>query len=510
MDDKEYFNPGIVDEQVDALLQTSDPAEKEQRTVHDLQEIYQSDLQSLERVWKSLNLGTDTGFGERPWLDNISHTDTSSPYYERSRSMQGQHTQRDKTSARLALTRRFSLIAAVLVGALLVGSLIAFLNISHPPQGSASVPNNPQAKTPAGLYLSYDNGVSKYDAKTGKTVWRYDAASIKGSPQKIVSTGNAVFVLMSNELKDSVASSMVALNAQNGSVLWQKKLTIPGGSDMVVEDGNAYVVSTDGTHFKSEIDVFETSTGTKKASYPLSLVINAIIVDTGKLYLGTDQGLYVVNAQNGKVIWKDQVAGSSKPYMPYRVVTHIVNKVVYAAFQGPNTSYFKAYNAQSGVKLWQSKAIDGQIPDFTISGQQLYTSVTQPFGIVSNTIYAYNIQNGKLNWSVSMPDHIGSEPTSNKGVVYVYTYAGKQTGKKDMLNAFNESTGKRLWQKPVIGGQFSLSSVVMGSDLIYVMNADAAAPSSHRRTHVDAYNLNGTQIWDMTIDKYVISLVFKS
>lgn len=43
MDDKEYFNPGIVDEQIDALLQTGSHPNEETRTVHDLQGLYGSD-----------------------------------------------------------------------------------------------------------------------------------------------------------------------------------------------------------------------------------------------------------------------------------------------------------------------------------------------------------------------------------------------------------------------------------------------------------------------------------
>lgn len=87
--------------------------------------------------------------------------------------MQGQHTQRDKAKSPSTFMRRFGLIAAVLFAALLVGSLVALLNVARGQHnGPASSGNthatnvpNLQVKTPSGVYIGGNSGVTKIDPR---------------------------------------------------------------------------------------------------------------------------------------------------------------------------------------------------------------------------------------------------------------------------------------------------------------------------------------------------------
>ncbi|GCE23045.1 outer membrane protein assembly factor BamB family protein [Dictyobacter kobayashii] len=513
MDDKEHFRPEIVDEQIDALLQASSTAEKEARTVHDLQDLYQSDLQSLKRVRKRLDLGSDTNFEEESWLSN-SHYNNTLSHHERSQPMQGQHTQRSGTSPRQVLIRRFGLIAAVLVAALLVGSLITALNIMRGQHSNVATTSNPsQVKTSAGLYIRYFNGVIKVDPMTGKTIWRYNLPQTKEMPQTAIthvdSAGNTLFVIANGKLKNGMyAGGMVALNAQNGATLWQKQLPPTGvgamtWNNMTVANGNAYVISTD-NKLKSEIVALDATTGATKTSYGLSLLINQISWDSGNLYLGTTQGLYVVNAQDGKVVWKDQ---GTEPGQRYSVLLYIENKIVYAAFNGNNSSYLKAYDAQNGTSLWQGKNFNGMISrSITISGQQMYANVITYGQPPASSITAFNINNGDVNWSVSAPSMaslpIGA-PEVIDGVVYFPTTVSGQKGEVYTLNALNALTGKRLWQKPVDQGLAYYAA--LSNNIAYAARLDALPEPN--TVIISAYTIDGKRLWQITINEDVLEMI---
>ncbi|GCE28733.1 hypothetical protein KDA_42170 [Dictyobacter alpinus] len=518
MADKEYFNPGIVDEQVDGLLQGNATPGPEARTARELQALYQSDLQSLERVWQRLDLGTDTGFGERPWLNNVSHHDTSSPHLERFRYVQGQHTQRKGTNSRLVLTRWFGLIAAVLVAALLVGSLIAFLNItggshhkstiSPPPRPTAPVVNAPnlQVKTVSGVYVGDDQYLTKNDPLTGKIIWRYDiksATGVKTEYQKvyrIVPLGNTVFVLLANILDPAGAyeQRVVALNAQTGAVFWHKSLPDREPQDMIVADGTVYVSTlvvntpTD----KSAIYALDASKGSIKKSYTFSFASITMTWYAGNLYMGTSRGLYVMNAHDGKIAWQDQI-NVGNPFIVTR--PQIVNGVVYVAFNytskesGVMRSFIRAYHAQTGANLWSTNELSNQVYDMTVSNQKLYFGlmhfVDGNLHAFGGIMYAYNIQNGKPDWSREIDGNASAAPAIANGVIYAPTYSGPQ-GKSCTITALDASTGQLKWKKPLMFG-LAINPVVV-NDQVYV----AVFGITSNTGKLYAYKLDGTLAWE--------------
>jgi Tol biopolymer transport system component len=140
----EPFSPENVDEQIDQFLQK--PQQQEQanispaQMVHMLQDIYEEDPR-LQRVWERLadHLPTThlTGeMGEKQPLTDERFSQTSSPTIvrfpqEKVVGMQTQTRISVRSHKRGSLQRSLGLLVAVLIMALLVGSLVAVLQFAH-------------------------------------------------------------------------------------------------------------------------------------------------------------------------------------------------------------------------------------------------------------------------------------------------------------------------------------------------------------------------------------------
>ncbi|GHO78105.1 hypothetical protein KSD_58760 [Ktedonobacter sp. SOSP1-85] len=528
MDDKEYFNPGIVDEQIDALLQTGSHPNEETRTVHDLQSLYRSDLRSLERVWERLDLGTDTGFRKNPWTKRISHNNKPLES-ERFRYMQGQHTQRDKAKSSSTFMRRFGLIAAVLFAALLVGSLVALLNVARgqhngpASSGNAHITNVPnlQVKTPFGVYIGGDGGVTKLDPKTGKAIWSYTVTFKKPSRDmvgiginRIILSGNTLFALVGNSLSISTdgQQGVIALNAQDGSIFWNKSIDQGRVTDMAVGDGLLYVDTVayaDKASPKTDIHVFSASTGVEKRSYSFQMAITSMTWNAGKLYLGTDHGLYVTKATDGTVVWKQEVSHEQF----YVTRPYVVNGVVYASFDytsevGGSHSDIEAYDTLSGKQLWHTQDIPGQVFDIALDKKAVYLGIlrhsSSGLNVFLGTVYSYNLQNGQRNWETSVAGAVESAPVVVNGVVYAPTYGGTD-GNGHTTTALDASTGTIKWQKPITLG-LALNPVA-ANGLVYVADCNAFDSKQPLGTRVYGYKADGTLAWQFSTDRSVMSLV---
>ncbi|EFH83445.1 WD40 repeat containing protein [Ktedonobacter racemifer DSM 44963] len=526
MDDKEYFNPRIVDEQIEALLQTGSHPNEETRTVHDLQGLYRSDLRSLERVWERLDLGTDTGFGKNPWTKRISQNNKPLEF-ERFRYMQGQHTQQDKAKSPSTFMRRFGMIAAVLFMALLVGSLIAVLNVARgqhngpASSGNTHVTNAPnlQVKTPSGVYIGGDSGVTKIDPQTGKVIWNYtvklDQSPVVKTPNlgitRIILSGNTLFALVGGGSSSSAQQGIIALNAQDGTVFWNKSLHTGGLTDMALGDGLVYVNAgtySDKGSSKSDIHIFSASTGVEKRSYSFQMAITSMTWNAGKLYLGTDHGLYVTKATDGTVIWKQPVSHEQF----YVTRPYIVNGVVYASFDytsevGGSHSDIEAYDTLSGKRLWKTGDIPGQVFDIALDKNAVYLGIQQSSpsdgNVFVGTVYSYNIQNGQKNWSKAVDGSVQSAPVVVDGVVYAPTYGGPD-GNGHTTTALDASTGNQKWQKPVTLGV--MLNPVAANGMIYVADCNSFDSKFSLGTKVYAYKADGTLAWQFSIAHSVSAL----
>jgi WD40 repeat protein len=151
--DRDAFTPEEIDEQVDHYRydeaetqlprgsQAEASLQPEQRLIKDLQAYYrteqQQDLASLERAWQQISKHL-TADGTHPLsVDRPLSPDMLRSPRERTHNML---THVPESSRKRQISRVFGLLAAVLVAALLVGGLMAALNIAHQ-QNTTSSPH---------------------------------------------------------------------------------------------------------------------------------------------------------------------------------------------------------------------------------------------------------------------------------------------------------------------------------------------------------------------------------
>ncbi|HCI78939.1 MAG TPA: hypothetical protein DHW02_04545, partial [Ktedonobacter sp.] len=183
------------------------------------------------------------------------------------------------------------------------------------------------------------------DIVTGNVRWEYFTHSVWGSMavdtgKGIVFTGNA-----------NPNAQVLALNAQNGQLLWQFNVpnssgdTDVGSGITIGNNGLIYANSKNGnTYGINESDGTMAWSTTIALHYDFSDVSSPALSSTGVLYVGsTDTNLYALDAATGAVLWKVSVGAgiSSSPAL--------ANGVVY--FASTNDTFY-ALDATNGTILW--------------------------------------------------------------------------------------------------------------------------------------------------------------
>ena len=176
---KDFYTPAQIDQQVDALLHGQDMPARDQRLAYDLHDMLENeeeDHRSLQRVLAKLN-ATDHGSQKKSKIIPLSSLNHS--LQERSGMMRHSGEQLPKVSQRKPLVRIFSTLAAVLVVAVLVGSMLFIVNTAHP-NGSAIGSKGP--KTPVATAPSVKEGQIVYQSQqydlSMQVVWSPDGQRV--------------------------------------------------------------------------------------------------------------------------------------------------------------------------------------------------------------------------------------------------------------------------------------------------------------------------------------------
>ncbi|QBD81540.1 hypothetical protein EPA93_38460 [Ktedonosporobacter rubrisoli] len=411
------FTPEGVDEQVDLLAQQNaqvyESLTPATRLVRDLQTIYAEDERLLERVGERLaahlTSASVTGAEKSP-------LDFQSLRQDKGRRWHFQSTPlANKQGVRLP-----GLLAAVLVAALVVGSVLWMFSSVH--RQSAGMPatdaghpaiTKGPAKGPSSLdlYAAGGDGVYRLDAKTGKVIWHYvikddsnanSAVRLANIVESSVVSGKFVYAVSSK-------GKLYALNAANGSFLWAHAFDVTIESISLL-DGRLYV---------------------------------PVMASNSKLF-----ATYVLNAADGSVLHKYQ-----------GVRGRIFAGMIYDAEQG----YISAFNPLDGRKVWLAQ-LDQQ-KTYHISGVVdgvLYAtsnSIQQGDSGPANEVYALDTRTGKQLWQSHQINVIPLSVKVMKGVVYVGTDDSR-------FCAFDARTGKQLWEAKT-SGIVNVPPEIVG-DTIYV------------------------------------------
>ncbi|WP_241430725.1 PKD domain-containing protein [Haloferax elongans] len=256
------------------------------------------------------------------------------------------------------------------------------------------------------LYFAFHDGGKLYavDPVTGEEKWNATPGGISGSTWTTPAYANGVLFLGSNDHK------LHAINATDGTELWN----------------------------------YSTQTNVRSAP---------AVVD-GVVYFGSNDGnVTALNATTGEELWYYTM------HQPVLVESNpaVVDGVVYITGDDDNVT---ALNATTGQKLWNYTLIDESQSDPTVANNTVFVGSDSTAGETSGDgqVYALNATDGSLRWNYTLTGDVDGSPVYADGTLY----AGSRGGD---LVALNAADGTKIWN--VSGASFRGAPVV-ASDVLYI------------------------------------------
>ncbi|GCE45802.1 putative pyrroloquinoline-quinone binding quinoprotein [Thermosporothrix hazakensis] len=477
MHEENTFSPDIIDEQTDRAS-ASFVSEDDARLVRSLYSFYQplskKNQRSLERVQKRLKRAL------------AAHQTAAQ---DDSDDMMFSLPKAQPKKARRTYLRTFSLLAAVLLVALLVGSMaylfskinrsglggprnsytITFDGACKPQQTTPKEPNTP------GIYMiSFDTGqtavLERRDPNTHQLLWSRNLAPYTVSPvNPFTVAGHLVYVSAytsgSNRLTDNV---LLTINAESGEVLGK---TTFGSSSFPLPQGSSEQRSSD---------------------YDTGFLSGPVYAD-GKIFVGQRNGkFYAVDAKTGQKCWEynsHTIAYSNEGSGLDANRPFVQNGVVYASIY--NTVF--ALDSKTGRELWYQQIDETQYYDapLLINGKlylkSTHTSVHHLAPDIPSYIYALDPRDGQTLWSQQISQPIYQNITIANDTVYASTYDGS-------LITLNAKSGQLGWTKQ-LSEQAYLDTPLVDTDTVYIVSTRAGTANSTVNTIFALNRTDGRIKW---------------
>jgi outer membrane protein assembly factor BamB len=397
MEHGDAFTPETVDEQVKELMAASyaDSDSPNAHVIRELQTYYEEKQRSTERVWQQL----------AQYIAEHDHDDALADQPARHPKQQdgSRPGKPDSPTSRHGRLSRLALIAAVLVAVLAVSSLLWILHSMQAAQIAqqtlqATQTGHPTGQTvqTQGVYFLKTDGIDKRDAQTGKLLWHVahlfqNRINMNRTNPPAAVIGGTLYLL-----DDDTFDKIVALNTENGKVLWSRTFDVTRTAESirpVLIDGLLYFsgsrVDTVSRNVMSGLDTvyaISPADGSIKATYkaPSSGWHDLVILNHTLYYTvdhpgGTD--LYAAQLPGGKVLWHKP--GSSAGMAN-------ANDGIAVATNGTQGELI-ASDIQTGTILWQQPVSAG-IRVVAHAGDRAYAST------YDGKVYAFDIHTGKQVW----------------------------------------------------------------------------------------------------------------
>jgi outer membrane protein assembly factor BamB len=251
-------------------------------------------------------------------------------------------------------------------------------------------------------------------------------------------------------------------------------------SSAAVVEGIVYTASGN-----SYVYAFDAYTGRCYWKYSLPGIgtLSSPSVVDGVVYIGSDYGLFALNAYSGEKIWQaaDRVLISSSAAVSGNLVF-----IGSTLEQGTSESAVFAFRRSDGAQVWKFTTGDYVMSSPAVVGSTVYV------GSNDNWFYALNAADGSLLWKFNVSDlyphdSCSASPAFANGVVYISSLYGN-------VFALNSASGSKIWNHTVDSRLGSgLSSPTLSNGILYI-----AAQNS-------IYALNattGNEIWQSDVASY--------
>lgn len=235
------------------------------------------------------------------------------------------------------------------------------------------------------------------------------------------------------------SNHMVAVDTKNGKIIWATPF---------IAHGTVLNVSVPDTHD------WDTSWGSS---------INKIAFENGtskKIIIGHDKmgNVIAMDGKTGKAIWWKTLGKQIN-----------INKIPQPGGSGMIWSY-GVYNFHAtDSKTLYITATNRGLNFFTdgLSGHKIAPKNSIEQGLVNGTIYAIDIESGKVKWKIEENYPPRVSPVVTNGLVFTgyIKFLGKdRTG---IIMALDKNTGKKLWEKE-IDGSISPVGPSIGNGMLFV------------------------------------------
>ena len=282
---------------------------------------------------------------------------------------------------------------------------------------------------------------------------------------------------------------VVKINNDNGDIVWKSKMpNVIMNTPLVVPQINMVFVGigNDEFFYKNNILYRGTSTSgvyaldiqTGKILWKFSTIGQrkpTLIYHNGVIYsVGGNRVLYAISAQNGKQLWSLNYGSISSQGSPVLVGDNLF-------FGGAKPYKLFDVNINTHQIVWtdnlgNTNGINGGLDDTTIAASSgyLYTMATKLVNYKTNQGYDYlfkiNESNGNIVWTfnegfgkMNLPNGAqmeGTVPTITKNNIYV----GSTSAQK--IFDISVSSGKKIWSQSAAGLN-NKPFVILGSNLYY-------------------------------------------
>jgi outer membrane protein assembly factor BamB len=246
-----------------------------------------------------------------------------------------------------------------------------------------------------------------------------------------------------------------ALNAQTGRVEWRKSLGRCAAASPTVGKGVVYVsymhpveCVQDQAGANGFVVAWDADTGREKWRFNSAPIESSPLLKGNRLFVGSwDHGVYALNANNGKRIWRfeaDNQVNTSAAYWKGRIFIATDGGTIYSL------------SAKTGKLLWS----EGSAREFyyatpTVAHGRVY------IGSTDGTMYVFGAKTGRLLAAQPLGSYIYGAAAVYKRKVFVGTYDGQ-------FYALNAATGQPVWQIDA-GGTVHAAPTVMDGLVYYAI-----------------------------------------
>ena len=160
------------------------------------------------------------------------------------------------------------------------------------------------------------------------------------------------------------------------------------------------------------------------------LEFSPVVADDVLYFLDKDALFYALDAEKGKVLWKNEVgnlAASSPAYS---------DGIVYAVTLDPGSVI--ALRAKDGKTLWERDLPSRSETSPLVYGKNVI------IGSEDGTVYSLDRQDGKVSWTASTSGNVKGGLALDDGILYGANYAGQ-------VFAIRASNGSFVWQSSTSG-----------------------------------------------------------